>query len=119
MHAELKRLHSPDVRDLRKYQPKDAACFGILVQAMFGPSGTEGEESFDVVVCTPDWLKEELSREVLVVGRHHIVVARYDYEMIEAFLKTHAQSCQGATWRDVAERLARLGKWEFEDYRPA
>jgi hypothetical protein len=23
----------------------------------------------------------------------------------------------GATWREVAEKLARIGLWEFEDYQ--
>src|SRR5450631_390127 len=37
VEAELKKLHSPDVSDLRRFRP--VGPFGILVQAMVGPQG--------------------------------------------------------------------------------
>jgi hypothetical protein len=52
MQAELKRLHSPDVIDLNAFRPNGP--FGFLLQAMVGPQGAEGDEAFDVVVCTPE-----------------------------------------------------------------
>jgi hypothetical protein len=49
IQAELKRLHSPDVYKLEDYEPEGP--FGILVQAIVGPAGAGGCESFDIVVC--------------------------------------------------------------------
>jgi len=54
--AEIKRLHSPDVYDLATFAPDDPEDFGFLLQIMAGTLGSEGEESFNVVVCTPRWV---------------------------------------------------------------
>ena len=114
----LKRLHSPDALDLESFAPVNPASFILLLQAMFGPEGSEGEESFDILVCTPRWLAAEVERKSLVDGRHHLVVSKFDLAQIRSFLVGYAKNCAGKTWAEAATKLSRLGKWEFEDYRP-
>jgi hypothetical protein len=114
----LKRLHSPDALNLESFTPVDPTSFSLLLQAMFGPEGNEGEESFDILVCTPRWLASEVERKGLVDGRHHLVVSKFDLAQIRAFLVAYAKDCAGKTWPEAAVKLSRLGKWEFEDYRP-
>ena len=118
VRAEIKRFHSPDVLNLRTYVPEDAGDFGFLLQIMAGPVGRDGEESFDVVVCTARWIGQHLGTDGILVVRHYVVVDSYDYERLEAFLRHYVDQCSGTTWEEVAFRLGRLGKWEFEDYRP-
>src|SRR3954454_1725140 len=118
MRAELKRLHSPDVQNLSTYLPEVRDRFGFLLQLMVGPEGSDGEESFDVFVCTPEWLKHNQSRTSLVLGRHYLIVLEYDYERLRYFLHEYCRECSGVTWQEIAQRLGRLGKWEFEDYEP-
>jgi len=113
----LKRLHSPDVFDLKLFSPADPSCFSFLLQAMFGIEGDDGEESFDVVVCTPFWLAREVERKGTVDGRHHLIVRTFDLDLIRSFLIGYAKTCTGKTWQEVAIKLSRLGKWEFEDYK--
>ncbi len=114
----LKRLHSPDVMNLETFFPADPNCFSFLLQAMFGPEGSEGEESFDILVCTPGWLASEVERKGLVDGRHHLVVGNFDLAQIRSFLVAYARNCASKTWPEAATKLSRLGKWEFEDYKP-
>lgn len=118
IRPRLKRLHSPDVFDLESFVPEDPACFGFLLQAMFGPDGGEGEESFDILVCTPTKLAPEVESKGIVDGRHHLIVHKFDLEQIRSFLVTYASTCTGKNWQEVATKLSRLGKWEFEDYKP-
>ena len=118
MRAELRRLHSPDVHDLESYCPEEPDNFGFLLQAMIGPAGGQGEESFDIVVCTPQWLKRNHDEREIVLGRDHLIVFRYDYKRLENFITGFVTGCDGRSWGDLAQQLSRLGKWEFEDYRP-
>lgn len=116
MTAQIKRLHSPDIDDLASYYPEDEECFGFLLQAIAGPRGLPGEESFDMIVCTPQWLIKQHRHEDVVVGRSHLIVFEYDFKRLSLFLERYAERCSGHTWREVAEKLSRLGNWEFQDY---
>jgi hypothetical protein len=118
MRAELRRLHSPDVLDLVRYAPKTGEDFGFLLQILVGPSGGEGEESFDIMVCTLGWLKQTHEPSDIVIGRHYLFVFEYDYGRLNGYLEQYCANCSGESWLDVAQQLGRLGKWEFEDYRP-
>ncbi|HAC88551.1 MAG: hypothetical protein CMG91_06435 [Marinobacter sp.] len=116
MNAEIKRLHSPDIHDLELYQPEVPEKFGFLLQVMVGPEGVDGEESFDIEVCTPKWLEETYGMNEVVIGRHHLIVREYNYQKIADTIQDFLRECTGESWIEVAEKVSRLGKWEFEDY---
>jgi Immunity protein 8 len=63
VQASLRRLHSPDAWDLRSFLPTDPLNFGILTQAIIGSSEDGGEDSFDFMLCTPQWISAELQSE--------------------------------------------------------
>jgi hypothetical protein len=116
VEPEIRRLHSPDIYNLAEHSPQDSAYFGFLLQIMVGPVGQQGEESFDAVVCTPRWIADHLGSDGILVGRHHLLVDRYDFRRLEEFLRQYVARCSGATWEEAATRIGRLAKWEFEDY---
>jgi hypothetical protein len=117
MRAELKRLHSPDIDDLSTYRPTETDEFCFLLQVIAGPEGLDGEEAFDVVVCTPKWIARNNKPSALIVGRHYLIVFEYNYERIARFIEDYCVACEGSSWQEVAEKLGRLGRWEFEDYQ--
>ena len=116
MRAELKHLHSPDIEDLKSYRPRIDDDFGFLLQMMVGPEGDAGEESFDILVCTPEWIKHRHKIDDLVLGRHFLIVFEYEYNRLLRFLQESCGQCSGETWEEVANKVGRIGKWEFEDY---
>lgn len=118
MRAALKGLHSPDIEDLTKYCPKSPEKFCFLLQAMVGPASQEGAESFDIVVCTPQWLAEHCKYDEVLVGRHHLIVMEYNFGRIAHALQSLVEQCTGETWAEVGQKVSRIGKWEFEDYVP-
>jgi hypothetical protein len=117
MRAEIKRLHSPDIVNLESYTPQVEDNFCFLLQVIAGPLGQDGEESFDVLVCMPRWFEDHFSRDQIIMGRHHLIVFEYNYDRIRSFIKVYFEKCEGENWQEVATKLSRLGKWEFEDYK--
>ena len=116
MRAQLKSLHSPDI-DLSNYWPEDPGCFGFLLQAFVGPEGEDGDESFSFNVCTPRWLEIE-NKDRIIFGANHLIVTNYNLPAIESHLRRYFERCVGDTWSEVSAKVARVGHWEFEDYRP-
>jgi hypothetical protein len=112
VRAVVRYLHSPDL-ELGTEAPPDPEDFEILVQVMAGPADGPGEESFDVVVCTPACLRRAV-RKGPVLGRHLLVVDRYDLDVIERFLVTAVEAARARSWPELGTLIGRIGKWEFE-----
>lgn len=114
MKAYLHSINCPDVDDITNFEPSTAS-FAIPLQLMVGPAeNRESEESFDLVVCSPDWLSQEKQP---VIGNHFLITNEFSYGALEQFFREYLASCHGEDWRAVALKVARLGRWEFEDYR--
>ena len=115
MKATIRGFHSPDA-DLETYLPADASDDAIFIQMLVGPSGGDGEESFDLVVCTPKWLQRAARTDGPIVGRHFVVVDVLDVASVLEFLRARVDSLSAPTWHELALQLGRIGKWEFQDY---
>ena len=118
MRAVLKSLDlAPDPSTL----PADPEGFSLLARMIVGPPDTAGEESFDVTVCTPEWLAKACSQAGGIFNpRHHLVVTfdEFDQRVLRAWLSARVQAVEADTWSEIGERIGRLGYWEFEDYHP-
>ena len=119
MKAVLKNLETTLDLDLESFVPSTPDCFGIGVIAFFGVEGEIGEDMFSFTLCTPAWLEDLARRDTgILMGRHFLIVLKYDFRRIKRFLEDYAAKCEGDTWPEIAEKLGRLGHWEFEDYNP-
>lgn len=118
VRGELKHLDlDPDPATLAA----DPSQFAFLARMLVGPAGGPGGESFDVTVCSPEWLAEACRRTGGVYNaRHHLVVNFVDFDRraLETWLTARVQESQAETWAGVAEKLSHLGYWEFENYTP-
>lgn len=119
MKPVLKEIYNLDQYEpLEGFYPDDESNFGISVRLMIGPENGPGSESFDILVCTPDWLKMKYAEEKMVWGRHMLIVLSYDFNLIKQKIEKEISRCTGDDWATVSEKLSRMGAWEFEDYRP-
>lgn len=112
---ELRLLHSPDIPNLELPNIVESEPYCILLQAMFGPIGAKGEESFDFLVCNGLWLTERATQGAFFC-RHHLVVHRFNISEIRSLLEEIARESAAESWEGAAEKIGRFGKWEFEDY---
>jgi len=117
MQAVLKGLFSDDIADLEKYVPPEDDKFGFILRAMVGPMNGEGEESFDIGICTPKWLTEKHRTSEILLGLHKLIVFEYDYFRIRRFIEKYLMRCSGETWAETAQKVSLLGQWEFEGYQ--
>ena len=119
MRAILKEIYSLELtHPLEEFWPNDESNFGISVRLMIGVEGEAESESFDILVCTPDWIKCQYSEDKCVWGRHMLIVLEYDFNLIKREIEHYIESCTGVNWQLIAQKLSRMGAWEFEDYKP-
>jgi Immunity protein 8 len=90
---------------------------GFSFRLLSAPSDGPGEESFDFMLCTPEWFASNMTDEIMW-GRHYAFMKRYNYAELERRVRDYCASCQGESWNEVALKVARVGHWEFEDYDP-
>jgi hypothetical protein len=46
-----------------------------------------------------------------------LIMDGFDFAVLTRFITDWVAQCTGESWSDVAEKVARLGQWEFEDYK--
>ncbi|WP_414553465.1 Imm8 family immunity protein [Anabaena sp. CCY 0017] len=112
--AELQMLISPDMLDMEQGEPENPYNFSILVQALIGIASEEGADTFNIIVCTPDWLKNRIPAEGYIIGRAHLIVARYDYGVIKKAIESWCEKAKGKDWNEIVNILAKYSQWEYE-----
>jgi len=112
VNAELRRLHSPDLDDGEV--PADPSRVCIAMQALIGPRGARGEESFAFTVVTEESLAQ-LGRPRW--GRGLLIVDSFSWEGIKVAVEKLLRHCSGGTWSEVANSINRFLQWEFDEYQ--
>jgi hypothetical protein len=120
MHAELRGLYSPDTEDLtlEAFLPPDPEHFTLVVGAYVGPSDAGGEELFTFVVCSPSSIAELKLQKGFGFQRDTLLLERWDPQLIQRAIGDLCRRTEGLSWNEVAVKLSRYGRWEFEDADP-
>ena len=115
MKAVVRSVSSADI-DVDGYVPENPELDGVWIRLLIGPADGPGEESFDVLVCTPLWLRDVVAKEGPQIGSHHLIVDPLDLKVAKDFLLRQVEAVEADDWPTLGEKLGRLGYWEFEDY---
>lgn len=80
---------------------------------LIGPAGGDGEESFDVFVCTPEWSSSPSKREK---APRALVIDEMNVHKIEEILRARVDAVEGQSWGEIAAELSKFSYWEFDGY---
>lgn len=101
---------------VENFIPDDPCHFEIILEVVVGIEGDnrEGIERFDVYVCTPSMIVEELKVDDPLMGHAKLIVQRYSYDKIVKYIELYIKMCNGKNIEDVMRRVGLLGEWESE-----
>ena len=114
---EIRKLFTIDLVGDPPAPPPNPEDFWIVVYASLGATGDPGSDDFIFYVTTPVHLGRTIGMESWQLGRHLIIVNRFNWGTIRAAIQSICDSVEAETWDVAAEQLARHGAWELEDYQ--
>jgi hypothetical protein len=99
---------------LSEYTPKDSEVFIVEAEIQIGPKGSEGTDAFWIKVCSPQWLANEVQRNVKPISLHgYLLVRDFSYQAIVDRLSELLVACEGKDWEEASQKLSRYFDWEF------
>lgn len=117
MKAILKSVNLNGPVGFDDFWPDDGKKFGVWLTLTVGPDDQDGGHLFQVLVCTPDWLKKECSAHQALWGRHMLIISEYDSDLIVQEIINYIDSISETDFWEAAQKISRIGAWEFEDYQ--
>ena len=107
--------------DIPEFAPEDPSYFAVRLQVFVSDVQDGAPDSFDVTVCSPKWLADNLGQferqspgaECVVIGHGLWLQEQWDAEAIAKTIRTLVASVAGDDWRDLANWLGRYIPWEY------
>jgi len=91
--------------------------FSVRLRLIVGPEDSSGAESFDLPhLFASRAKKKECERAGFVLGRHRLIVHEHNFLPLRQIIEKLVRSCSGKTSQEIAEKVGRIGYWEFEEY---
>lgn len=117
MRAEVRSIVSPDAPEgIDAFRPADPRSFGLYVEPEIGPAGQEGADVFGFMIVGTEWYQANPPGKGFRWGRGQLVLDAWDPEVVRRAIADLCHRASGDTWDQIAEKLARYGHSEFEDY---
>ncbi len=114
VRPEIHSFQGPRGEDPAEIVPVAPADFGVELTMLIGPEGDRGEESFSFIVCTPSWFATRVVPGHPLPARHYLFVTGWDWPIIETRMRDLVALAEGETWREVAWKVSRVARWEFD-----
>lgn len=121
MKASLKNFRVNSWAGPAEFRPDNPQCFGFWLTAEIGAEEAVGTELFQVFVFNEAWLDRGPASipeygTIRPRQRHVVVDDPYDEGSVRARLEQYLDGCEGESWKEVVEQVARIGFSEYEDH---
>lgn len=117
MKPVIHAIWSVQTGTLRTYVPPDPEDVALWVLLGISPKGvkrSERSDEFVLLVATPSGLRGLPANRGIIAFRHTVVMDRFDYDLLWAWLERTVAECEGMTWRDCLDQLRVRFQWEFD-----
>ncbi len=109
MRAEVKAIHANDIATWPVWEAVHPSNELQWFTVQIGPVGTSSADLFQVVVATPQGLKER-RRDTPFVG---IVVSTFVPAVIEQAICDTVAKVEADAWQDIVAQLQLTMRWEY------
>ena len=103
---------------LERFTPEIPHNFHVLASVTIGEVDTAAADDYSIGICTPIWIDHHIQIMGPLLGRHLLIVNRFDAEEIRACIEKFISQCERENPAETNAMLARFFAWEFEDYQP-
>ncbi|HEV3384561.1 MAG TPA: Imm8 family immunity protein [Gemmata sp.] len=128
MKVEIKSIDSADLadKDIPTWQPACVEDVYLEFTLSIGPCDEKGSDYFNIVVATPEAIKERqqrpkwkdtTNRKRPIKRRQHaklLVIQEYNWQAIKEALERMVRECEGFTWEQTVSCLRKRFNWEYE-----
>ncbi|CAN5835894.1 hypothetical protein BH24DEI2_BH24DEI2_19210 [soil metagenome] len=114
--AKITSIYSPWTDHLETYKPKSPKNFGLGVHFFLSFEGEEYRDRFALFVCTLEWLEERLSGRGFISGSNMLIVSRYDFKQIAAYINDLVKRFDEDDFKIIARKIHGFAEWEGWDY---
>ena len=108
VHAELKAVWTVDYDPLESVKINDEA-FMVDARLEVGVAGREGADTFDLRVCSPQWLA---TQELPLFGCDLLIVEEFSPERIRHHIAKILSGISGETAVEIMDKVSRFAIWE-------
>lgn len=118
MKLVIHSVSSWDHPNIRTWEPEDPSDIVEDLTLHIGARGGKGTEMFTLRIATPAGLSKLCAKDGIVATRPLLVIDRFDFHSLWAWLERTVKSCEGETWLDCVHELRVYFMWEYEGLTP-
>lgn len=97
------------------YQPEDISMFHFWVEISVGIESEEGEELFQVFICSQKWLEKKIKENTFFIGLYSIIMYEYNYDILCSILNK-LFCIEGNNYEEISNKLSQIGLSEYQRY---
>jgi hypothetical protein len=119
MRAAIRRYECVDSEDLSTYELGEPPVFGFTLAFFIGVEEEEGSDQFEVLVASAAYLAQRYPEPTATFLRHIMLASDYNIQEAVALMTKYVSSLEADSWQELAFKINRVARWEYEDYRAA
>ena len=116
MKSKINSFICADHDPLDLYQPEDITMFRLWLEISVGVEGEEGEELFQIFICSQKWLEKKIKEYTFFVGLHAIIMDEYNYDNLCRILDSLI-CIEGSNYEEISNKLGQIALSEHQQYR--